>query len=63
MEWLNQENLLKLGEYALVFLGAATALLHVVSPLTRTKKDDDALSILRRIEGWLFKVVTPKKLR
>lgn len=35
---------------ALVVLGAAIAILRVVSPKTKTEKDDKALEVLEKVE-------------
>lgn len=48
---------------ALITLGAAVAVLHIVAPLTATDKDNKLLAILRTAEDILKKVVVPSKLR
>jgi hypothetical protein len=63
MELLSMENLLLVGEGVLAVLGAAVILLRFVSPLTKSKADDKALSWVVKAQEWLLKLVLPKRLR
>lgn len=67
MEAIDLDTLRKAGEAILIILGAASAALHVVSPFTKTKKDDAATAT---VDNWVGKVATalkfvvlPKKLK
>lgn len=67
MEAIDLDTLKKAAEAILVILGAASAALHVVSPFTKTKKDDEAQRV---VDKWTGKVadalkwaVLPKKMK
>ena len=67
MEALDLDTLRKAAEAVLVILGAASAALHVVSPFTKTKKDDEAQ---KTVDNWVGKIaaglkwaIVPKKLK
>lgn len=43
----------------LTCLGAAVLVLAALAPMTATQRDDRFLAMLRKVEGWLVRVVAP----
>lgn len=43
----------------LTVLGAAVLVLAALAPMTASKRDDRLLAMLRKVEGWLVRVVMP----
>lgn len=54
-------DLLKYGEYVLLFLGIASTALHGVSRVTKTKKDDEVAGKLDKLQNILRVVVGASK--
>lgn len=55
--------LLTVGKYILLGLGAASAALHVISPATKTTKDDEATKWVDTVADKLKWLVVPTKLK
>ena len=64
MDW---DFVVRVGEAALVALGAAAAALRIVAPKTATDKDDKAATAVGKAATWLTRalgfVVVPKSLK
>lgn len=51
------DKIVELAPVVLVVLGAVIAALAAVAPLTKTKRDDDALVLLQRVMDFVGRLV------
>lgn len=56
------DKLQDVGEWVLLGLGALSAMLHVVAPFTKTKKDDEVKRWTDKVADKLKWAVVPRKL-